>query len=47
MGITEELQVIIRQFSDETKRVQTAGGVGGRIHTAHAYGLLDGFLLSF
>lgn len=40
----EELQVIIRQFGEAAKRVQTAGGDGVEIHAAHAHGLLGGFL---
>lgn len=40
----EELQVIIHQFGEAAKRVQTAGGDGVEIHAAHAHGLLGGFL---
>ena len=40
----EELKVLVRQFGEAAKRVQTAGGDGVEIHAAHAHGLLGGFL---
>ena len=40
----EEIKVLIRQFGEAAKRIQTAGGDGVEIHAAHAHGLLGGFL---
>lgn len=40
----EELQVIIRQFSEAAYRFKQAGGDGVEIQAAHAHGLLGGFL---
>lgn len=40
----EEIKVLVCQFGEAAKRVQTAGGDGVEIHAAHAHGLLGGFL---
>ncbi len=40
----DEIKVLVRQFGEAAKRVQTAGGDGVEIHAAHAHGLLGGFL---